>query len=699
MTWRNWPVLFAALLLVSPARAQINPPNYEELRLDGIFPAGGRQGDTVTVTLFGTGKNCNFSDAREIIIDGPPGISIRDIKNVSAREVSAAFVIAEDAVPGRRCVRVLSERSGLTNMIYFSVGRLPEVCEQDSNDSLETAQPVTLPVVVNGRVNPGADRDCFLFRLNNGQRLTAAVLAHSIDSHGQGGNFGFVDASLELLDESGRIVAEAEDTFALDPLIEYVAPSDGTYVARVRLEGFAGFSEAVYRLILGEVPLATSVFPPGGRRGTVVEVELAGPNIPAGKRQNVTVPDDDFPWQTIIPDDERAADLELPFVRGDFPERLEVEPNDKADMATRLDVPMTNNGRIDALGDVDWYSLRLNTGQAVCLEVAAQRFLRSPIDTLIQVFDSGGKMLAENDDGFPHDNVSMHDFRPMDSRLLFTAPSDGDFFVRVSDQSGNGGPRAVYRLTAKPGEPDFELYLYPDGVPVWGPGSTAAFLVKIVRFDGMDGDIRVDVDGLPREWVASSALSPSSKSTPSQVPSLYHFMTLTAPADATPGQAFPFRVVGRAEVNGRTVERVARPLTWYYTSDIGLFRITPQARVAVARRQSPWLSTPVDKVSAAPGGIVLVPIQVHDGDQLEQIELVADLASSGVGTALISPKQVAVSAGRAELSLNVPESMRPGHYDFTVGLRWNADIRGGMPGPCTRLIRLEVTPPPVATGK
>ena len=43
--------------------------------------------------------------------------------------------------------------------------------------------------------------------------------------------------------------------------------------------------------------------------------------------------------------------------------------------------------------------------------------------------------------------------------------------------------------------------------------------------------------------------------------------------------------------------------------------------------------------------------------------------------------------------MTLPESITyPGPYGITVALRWGSDIRGGMPGPCTQLIRLNVLP-------
>ena len=93
---------------------------------------------------------------------------------------------------------------------------------------------------------------------------------------------GFIDASLELVGPDGAVVADAQDTIGLDPVVHYTIPQDGEYTARVFLVGYLGGPEAVYRLTLGDVPYPTALFPPGGQRGGTVELSAFGPNVPPG---------------------------------------------------------------------------------------------------------------------------------------------------------------------------------------------------------------------------------------------------------------------------------------------------------------------------------------------------------------------------------------------------------------------------------
>lgn len=667
-------------------------PNYDECRLVSIFPAGGQAGQTVAVQFFGA--EAGLRGAKDIVIDGPGGITVREIKNISDAVVEATLEIAADAPLGRRCLRVLSPRSGLTNMLYFVVGKHPEGQETEPNNDAASAFAVTLPVIVNGHFNPAADVDVYRFSAKAGQNIVAAVLGQAIDSHGQGRDFGFVDADLFIRDANGRILAEAQDTLGLDPLIEFHVPADGEYIVQVQHVVYRGYPQAVYRLSLGEFPVAASVFPPGGQRGTDVGVEFHGSNVPQGTIQNVSVPaDEPIEFQYLTLD----GDHEIPFIRGDLPETIEHEPNDDRAAAEDANIGTTLNARFHQPGDSDWYKIHLPAGKPILFETLAHRHLRSPVDTRVAIYDAEGKKLAENDDGFTIDYMSMYDFQPPDSRLTFTAAAEGDYFVHVTEQTASGGPRAVYRLTISSAEPDFELNLYPDAVPIWGPGTTAAMVVHAERLDGLSSDIELTVEGLPDGWTGSTAIS--NGQTEGRPPSNYYrfygarvFLTITAPADAAVGTHVPFRIVGRSIQDGRTIERIARPMTLYYTSDIGLFRLTPAAHAVVADAQGPWFSkSPVD-VTAQAGTTVDVPVSVENLGGEETLNVVVNLASQGVACSLSPPQMLPVKDGVVTVPVKLPNELPVGVFGITIARTWRSDIRTGMPGPCTPLIQLRVTP-------
>lgn len=680
---------------VGPGQVQAQPaaPLYEDLRLDGIYPSGGQAGTTVTVEFRCHGLG--MQDPKDIVIDGPPGITVKELKPPVNGVVVGTLEIAADARPGRRWLRVLNERSGLTNFAYFQVGKLAEHLEKEPNNEWNAPEPVTAPCVVNGRINPQADVDVFRFSARTGQRIVAAIAAHSLDIHGQYKSYGIADFALEILDTTGATLATAEDTVGFDPVIEFTPPRDGDYLVRVTLLNFGGFPEGVYRLTLGDVPYVVGAFPSGVRRGVESEVEIFGPNIPPGTKQKMLVPKDvTYPMTHVVYEGAPTAGTDVPLAVGDLVEAPEAEPNADREHAQVVALESTVNARFQEAGDIDWYRVTLAAKQRVWLDITAQRFSRSPVDTLLQVYDAQGKLLTENDDdAFDPSYESYHDYRTTDSRLNFEAPAAGDYFVRVSEQTGTGGPRAVYRLSVSDGAPDFRVVHFPDSIPVWGPGTTAAVLVKVERHGEFQEDVEMSIEGLPEGWKSTKAIS--LKRTPERYYNYYQlktFLTITAPADAKPGTAFPIRIVGRAVRDGKPLERVSWPLNLFYTTDIGFFRISPQSRVAVAKPQGPWLEAITTEITGKPGETVRAQVRVHNADNLKEMPIVVSMATGGVACAFVAPKNTPIIDGKCDVAVLIPNEMPVGTFYCTIAQTWRSDVRTGVPGPCTALLKLTIVP-------
>ena len=120
--------------------------------ITGIFPLGGPAGTATTVKLSGWNL--------------PTDTLTMD---------------AKDMTPG---LHPLSVRKGdmISNTMPFSVDTLPECLEQEPNDSTQAAQAVTLPVIVNGRIDRPGDWDVFRFEGRAGQEIVAEVRARRLES-------------------------------------------------------------------------------------------------------------------------------------------------------------------------------------------------------------------------------------------------------------------------------------------------------------------------------------------------------------------------------------------------------------------------------------------------------------------------------------------------------------------------------------
>ncbi len=686
-------LLSAIVVEESHAQALQHPNPY----LDYVFPAGGNPGQTIEIELGGLN---GFEGASGLVIDGPPGIAVEEVQKPTHDTVKARIKIAADAAPGRRLLRVAGGSAGLTNERPFFVGKLPEQIEAEPNTSPEQPQTVAIPVIINARLQAKLDIDCFRFDGKAGQSIVAAVLAHGMDSTvRESFNKGFLDTSLELLDSQGQILAAAEDTVGLDPVIHLRLPADGSYIVRVKAVAYAGARSAVYRLTLGEVPYVTSVFPTGGQRGQTIAVELDGPNVPAGTRQQVTIAaDDPFPLQDLLSELPGGSPQVLTLVRGDLPESLEAEPNNDRAVAGALAMSSTVNGRFEQPADEDWYRFTAEAGKGVILQTLAQRHLRAPVDTAIEVYDSAGKKLAENDDSQLFMGQVWHDFESADSRLIFQPPASGDYFVRVTCGSGIFGKQSVYRLTLTPLEPDFAVFQWPDAVPIWGANSTATFVTQVFTWGGLDSDVGIRVEGLPPGWQSSVSNLPASylKIYTNTYIGNQALVTITSPKDAAVGTIASFRVVAKATHEGKTIEHIAQTMTLYGNShnDRMFLHSSRGARAVVAPPLDCRLESSVTELTVPHGGTVEVPVRIeHLGEAKGSFGLGIDGSTVAAGTGWKAPTTLAAGQTEVILPLTVSPEWRPGTYTIVVSRWWAADIRTGRPGPCTPAIKLTIQPP------
>jgi len=118
----------------------------------------------------------------------------------------------------------------------------------------------------------------------------------------------------------------------------------------------------------------------------------------------------------------------------------------------------------------------------------------------------------------------------------------------VTDTRGFGGDRFAYRLVVREPKPDFTVALNGAN-PTVPAGSGQSFSVNAERIDGFDGDIRVDIAGLPPGFTVSTPLVIEAGHTSANG-------TINAALEApTPNEtnAAASKVTATANVSGRSV--------------------------------------------------------------------------------------------------------------------------------------------------
>ncbi|MDZ4820012.1 MAG: c-type cytochrome domain-containing protein [Planctomycetota bacterium] len=162
-----------------------------------------------------------------------------------------------------------------------------------------------------------------------------------------------------------------------------------------------------------------------------------------------------------------------------------------------------------------------------------------------------GAKLAQN--GLPiipiyysNDDASDRDIST-DSRVIFTAPMDGEYLVRVRNTFEEYSPRHAYRLTLRPPGPDFSTSIYEQESTI-PADSGQSFILHRKNIDGFDGPVTVEaVGGLPKGFSISSPVviaagHPSARG------------TLFAAADAvTPKDPVNLKLVAKGQIDGKPV--------------------------------------------------------------------------------------------------------------------------------------------------
>lgn len=101
-------------------------------------------------------------------------------------------------------LKAMSRYGRSLNSLNIAVGRYPEINESESNNSRASAQPVQIPVTINGRIFSDAANssdDYYRFTAKKGQRLILEVAAQRFGSP--------LDSVIEVLDARGQQIPRA----------------------------------------------------------------------------------------------------------------------------------------------------------------------------------------------------------------------------------------------------------------------------------------------------------------------------------------------------------------------------------------------------------------------------------------------------------------------------------------------------------
>ena len=508
-----------------------------------IFPAGGRRGTTVEVRvggeflpprtrfhLVGEGVSApaELGQPAHRLYEASPRRKPGGTPINYPREFASQITIAPDAEPGQRLWRVASARGG-TGGRPFVVGDLPERIEHESNSTPESAEPLALPVTLNGQIAGEQDHDHFTFSLAVGEIVSIDVAAGRLGSP--------LDPLVTVYDPAGRPVAVEELRRGSDPVLLFRATEAGTHRVLFANLNFQGGPQYVYRATLTTAPQVATPFPAGGQVGQLLEFRLLPlwaeePRLATAWQQPLPAQPGMLPFTPAIPGIERV-DLQV----HEHPVSMEVEPNNAVAEATRVPTPGVAYGRLTSRDDVDDYRISAQAGEGLTI---ACREIPGGLGSLpiVRVLDLNGGELAR---------ASAVELYPRPCRLEWLAPAAGEYVIQVRE----GGPatrETAYVLSVSPTRPDFALTASSDILNVV-QGNRVELELRVDRLGGFGVPIDLEIAGLPAGVKAEPLQLPPKGET--------FKVALIASDDTRPGDQ-RLKIVGRAKLGETMLERTVQ---------------------------------------------------------------------------------------------------------------------------------------------
>jgi hypothetical protein len=406
-------------------------------QLTVVLPRGVQRGTEADITVRGN----RLGDAKELLFYRP-GINVTKLEATNAQSLKVHIQIPKDVPIGEYPVRVRTA-TGLSELRTFNVTAYPVVEEKEPNNDQEHAQPIELNTTVSGVIE-NEDVDCFVIDAKKGQRITAEV---------QGIRLGdsLFDPYVSILNANKFAIAESDDT-ALgrqDPIASAIAPADGKYYVMLRDSSYGGGGNFYYLMSVGTFPRPTSVYPLGGKAGDDLAVRFLG-DVSGEITKTIKLPSDPAASINVFAEQDGLVSPTPNFLRvSPFPNVLEQEGDNDIAHATPAaqDLPVALNGIISKPQESDFFRFKAKKDDALDIRVYA-RALRSPLDSVITLYNEKGNQIASNDDsGGP------------DSYLRFKPPVDGEYIIGITDQLHAGGPDYTYRIEITPTKPGLKLQI------------------------------------------------------------------------------------------------------------------------------------------------------------------------------------------------------------------------------------------------
>jgi hypothetical protein len=683
-----------------------------------LEPLGGARGSVQPLTIVGERLS---NTARVEFIS--PTLSWIETSETSWGKITGKVEIAADAPLGPHIIRVVSS-DGRSNSRLFYVDSFASLPEAEPNDRLPAAQPIELRAqVIHGDMLELSDIDTYAFDARAGERWTFDL--RSIE-YG-----GFFEGNMTLLDAAGRRIAfnDDRDDYLETPFLEHVFAESGRHY--LKLDQYRGpqrvdcFKNCGYMLRLSQLPVVEAAFPLGAPTGTEARVAIRGralesvekvflQQVRGGEYYRLT-----FPYTLPLRIGSDAEEKSPARIEGEIVSKTQTQaevrfsiPQDapagiwrlwtagphgvsddlsfeishlrelsEADAKTAdwRDGEMVVNASLVKEGEEDSYWLQARAREPLNISTLAAQLGLPSIDTVLELFDETGRVLAEHDDLMSGQGTVIGN---PDSNLVYVPEKDQRLRLVVRDRLSRGGSSFVYRLKIANRAAGYRLLVDPENVNV-PRGGEAELGVLLIREPGFEGDVDVWVEGLPEvvsaapgRFRADQFFGPSADGDNIIIPEL--ILKVKIPASLPPGD-YPVRVFGRAAPGDAAVEAFTTLWIGPARKRNDVRRPLPQVLVTVVEPIPAELSTIEDSLQLLSGGKTTLTLKTAGLSNDAEFRL-------GGGPADLQYRIVERRAEEVLIEIQAAESATAGNAELVVEAsaagRWTA----------SQPIRVTITP-------
>lgn len=681
---RSRSVALLFLLTASVLRAELPSP-----RLDRISPLGTAAGSSVEIEITGT----DLEDAQKLYFDHP------GLKGEFVADRRFKVLVDANVPPGTYDLFVFG-KYGISNPRLFVVSSgFTELAEKEPNDEASQAQPIALDSIINGTSDNNRE-DLYRLSLKKGQRVVLECGASRYES--------LMNATMTLSTADGRQLAGNGGYNGRDPLIDFIAPSDGNYLLSVYDLSYRGGRP--YRLTVSTKPHLENVFPRAVRAGKETKLTLFGRNFgPSGKQSSFTIQDqplderiDPFTAPKEIEKFGRFVFHEhpthhspaptaatctltgmqyrgsfdgfltdaIPLIVCDEEVTLEAEPNDDSKKPQVVSLPLMLSGRFDHERDADWFEFETSEDGPHLFEVYCER-IAGRADPYLVLLDEKGNRISEYDD-YGH-RMNAFDGHLRDPWGLVNLTKKKKYRVLVQDRYRRGGARYQYVLSIRRSTPDFFAAAIhhqnpgPGGLNLRKGGTTHLDLI-IHHKDGLNAPITVTAEGLPRGvHFQPTTITGDNRGS----------LILWADRDAEDFIG-PIRLVATSKRGDAELIREVRPYCRCWNDpSLGSSRPMRQLMLAVGETSPFQLKPEKDRVEIAAGSKLSLRIELERG--WDDFRASVNLIPHGF-PGPIKMANVSIPEGKAEATVNldVQANAKPGEY--TLCLMGQAQVPFAKPG-------------------